>query len=241
MNDLDKTVKDFYPNMLSGVGIFTQLNAKNVPWAEETEASILNIAYYGHSANKLLSPLCLDIIDMDTKEDTIANIVYALYSNKWDKTWNVLNIVYSPLENYSMIETSSENGTNNKTSSDSANVTHTTNVTDTGTVNDSGSNNNNNSVYGFNSSDAVPSEQINSSDNNTTTRNLATSQSGNESRSDDYTETGGHNVTTNKTRSGNIGVTTSQQMAQSEIELRKYNYFQSVFDDIDKIIALYIY
>lgn len=43
------------------------------------------------------------------------------------------------------------------------------------------------------------------------------------------------------TRSGNIGVTTSQQMLQSEIELRKWLYYQSVFNDIDTILTLSIY
>ena len=42
-------------------------------------------------------------------------------------------------------------------------------------------------------------------------------------------------------RSGNIGVTTTQQMAQSEIELRKWLYFESVFKDIDNILTLSIY
>ena len=43
------------------------------------------------------------------------------------------------------------------------------------------------------------------------------------------------------TRSGNIGVTTSQMMLQSEIELRKWLYYQNVFNDIDNILTLSIY
>ena len=43
------------------------------------------------------------------------------------------------------------------------------------------------------------------------------------------------------TRSGNIGVTTSQMMLQSEIELRKWLYYQNVFNDIDTILTLSIY
>lgn len=43
------------------------------------------------------------------------------------------------------------------------------------------------------------------------------------------------------TRSGNIGVTTTQQMLTSEIELRKWLYYQSVFNDIDSILTLSIY
>ena len=42
-------------------------------------------------------------------------------------------------------------------------------------------------------------------------------------------------------RSGNIGVTTSQQMLESEIQLRQWNYFTQVFEDIDSILCLDVY
>lgn len=50
-------------------------------------------------------------------------------------------------------------------------------------------------------------------------------------------DTGSHNLT----RSGNIGVTTTQQMAESEIEYRRHLYFDMVFADIDKLLTLSIY
>lgn len=52
-----------------------------------------------------------------------------------------------------------------------------------------------------------------------------------------------HDVTTkhNLSRSGNIGVTTSQQMLQSEIDLRKNVFFQQVFKDVDNILTIPIY
>lgn len=50
-------------------------------------------------------------------------------------------------------------------------------------------------------------------------------------------DTGSHSLT----RSGNIGVTTTQQMAESEIEYRRNLYFDMVFSDIDKLLTLPIY
>lgn len=50
-------------------------------------------------------------------------------------------------------------------------------------------------------------------------------------------DTGSHSLT----RSGNIGVTTTQQMAESEIEYRRHLYFEMVFSDIDKLLTLPIY
>ena len=46
---------------------------------------------------------------------------------------------------------------------------------------------------------------------------------------------------TDHTRSGNIGVTTSQQMAQSDIELWRWNFFYEVFADIDKVFTISTY
>ena len=43
------------------------------------------------------------------------------------------------------------------------------------------------------------------------------------------------------TRSGNIGTTTTQMMAESEIEYRKHLYFEMVFSDIDHILTLPVY
>lgn len=40
------------------------------------------------------------------------------------------------------------------------------------------------------------------------------------------------------TRSGNIGVTTSQQMLQSEIDLRQYNFYEQLFNDVDEVMCL---
>ena len=56
---------------------------------------------------------------------------------------------------------------------------------------------------------------------------------------------GGRDVNTRNyqlTRSGNIGVTTSQQMAQSERDLWIWNFFRNVvFPDIDKMLTIQVY
>ena len=43
------------------------------------------------------------------------------------------------------------------------------------------------------------------------------------------------------TRSGNIGITTSQQMAQSSLDLWKWNYFYDIFRDIDTVFTISTY
>lgn len=58
---------------------------------------------------------------------------------------------------------------------------------------------------------------------------------------DKGTVNGTSNTTHHLTRRGNIGVTTSQQMLESEYELRKRHFFEQVFADIDKALTIPIY
>lgn len=76
--------------------------------------------------------------------------------------------------------------------------------------------NTNSSVYGFNSNDAVPSNS----------QNVNGSQLSN---------------TEHHERRGNIGVTTSQQMLESEIKLREWNLFNQMMNDVDSILCLRVY
>lgn len=64
---------------------------------------------------------------------------------------------------------------------------------------------------------------------NTETGTIQSTESG--SRTE--TETGSRKLT----RSGNIGVTTSQQMIESEIALRRWVFLESVFADVDSMLT----
>lgn len=46
---------------------------------------------------------------------------------------------------------------------------------------------------------------------------------------------------TQRNRTGNIGVTTTQQMLQQEFELWRWNFFTQVFEDVDKFLVLSVY
>ena len=86
-------------------------------------------------------------------------------------------------------------------------------------------------VYGFNSSSPVPNQKV--------TRNGSSTVSNDP---DKNVETNVESGTRGLTRHGNIGVTTSQQMLQSEIDLRnKYNFYDNVMDDVDSIMCLLVY
>ena len=169
---------------------------------------------------------------------------------------------------YGRGHTRTDNLSNKTTGSDT--VTDTVTGNDTVTTGKSGSDvttpnvttNDTTSVYGFNSSSAVNSGAGSSSTTGSTTTTYGTTEIDTTRHNTTDTETVTHNTTNTNTgtvtdtdsgsdshtrnyrltRSGNIGVTTSQQMIQSERELYMWNFFYNVvFPDIDKVLTLNIY
>lgn len=97
------------------------------------------------------------------------------------------------------------------------NITHTKNVNSKVQTD--------NGLYGFNSNDLVPQGQ-----SETSGAKL------------DNEETNSETGTRDLTRHGNIGVTTSQQMLQSEIDLRSnFNFMNLIMGDVDSILCLMVY
>ena len=119
---------------------------------------------------------------------------------------------------------------------------------------------NDNSVYGFNSATAVPTGEQSTTQTGTNTKtttgtNTTTTTgtntvatTGTDTVRDTGTvtdvDTGDDTHTRNYelTRSGNIGVTTSQQMLESERNLWMWNFFYGVvFPAIDRVLTIQIY
>lgn len=161
--------------------------------------------------------------------------------------------------------TLNDSSSNTRTGSESLESSGSDSLSKTGTVGSQGSNLSDNNVFGFNSSSSVPSDNSNSSNNSTDTYNLSdktsygkkdtkvynnVSDSGSREStntvSNESSDTETKNLQTNTSetfhREGNLGVTTSQQMLESEFELRmNYRFFDVVFADVDKTLALQLY
>lgn len=169
-----------------------------------------------------------------------------LWSNKHYRTFekwiNALNIDYNPLENYDRMEEWSDTGsrTNTGTVSDSGIIKNTgTQLTETiGKDNFKGSGNSISSdeISAYNSNSFQNDKKnttnsSNSSETNTTTNNTRTD---NLSESNSNTRTDNLSEKTNSDRKGrahgNIGVTTSQQMLQSELDIAKWNIYEQITD-----------
>lgn len=227
------TLNDVYPKWITK-GIFSYLNALEVPWKNDITGNELDIIYHGSkSGHKLIGSLIENFLENNVVSEenkiTIAQAIYAMYIKNWNALYKTLSLEYNPIENYSMTETEnvqdSHKGTLESDSTDTNTNTENTIVNDTA----------NNQLWGFNSTDSVNSDkQIGD-----TTRNVDGSINSTHKNTDTETK----DITSDRTlkRSGNIGVTTSQQMIESERQLWFWNFFESVFSDIDKILVLKIY
>ena len=247
-----KKLNSCFQNPLSN-GIITSLSRFNFPFL--TDNLNINIEYHGnHSGNKIVSPLIDNLLGdneklTDENINTLADIISSMYSIKWTKLYNTTIQEYNMLHNYDMTETESINREHNNTSNSENTTTVNSNSSDknTGTVNTTNTQNSqtDNSVFGFNSSTAVPSE-INNNEitlNQTVTNDLTdtTTSSDTTNSNTNMTDDDTTNESRNLSRSGNIGVTTSQQMIQSERDLWNWLLFDTIFNDIDKILTIQIY
>lgn len=186
------------------------------------------------------------------KEAAEAKAAFALWSSvmlpNWTRMYEALEAEYAPLENYDMKERMTNDAvtktygktttrTDNLAHTKTGNDTNTPNLTETETPNIT--NARDRGVYGFNSqpNNAVPdSEETETETGTNTTTTTGTSRTDyNTTESDTGTQgvvEGGSDTETRNyllTRSGNIGITTSQQMLESEMELRrKWNMIEVI-------------
>lgn len=201
------------------------------------------------------SLLCSGVIESFDEPLTISQrqqeFLMPLFSSflyKWKKLIdNVYSQIYNPLENYDRQEDTSlsyegsENVTRNIDSDRKVKGTTADTRNDTSSANSSSQKN----VFAFDSTEASPSD----SDSGTTTATgTGTSNSTvDNSDTEKRTETEGHSFTDRKNVTasrihGNVGVTTSQQMLESEVALRnKYDFFNTVYEDIANTLLKPIY
>lgn len=227
------TLNSVYPEWVTK-GIFSYLNALEVPWKNDVSGNQLDIIYHGsRSGNKIIGSLIENYLDNNTVSDDnkiiIAQAIYTIYIKNWNALYKTLSLEYNPIENYSMTETENVQDTHKGTLESNGNNTNI--YTENTLVNDTS----NNQLWGFNSTDSVNSDK----QTGDTTRDVESTMDSTHKNTDRETK----DITSDRTlkRSGNIGVTTSQQMIESERQLWLWNFFESVFSDIDKILVLKIY
>ena len=197
--------------------------------------------------NIIINSVFSQAFDENQRYDYLSMLL-SRYQYKWNKLIdNVYAQTYNPLENYdrqedtSLTYEGSENVTRNVDSDRKTKGTTADTRNDTSSANSSSQKN----VFAFDSAEASPSD----SDSGTTTATgTGTSNSTvDNSDTEKRTETEGHSFTDRKNVTasrihGNVGVTTSQQMLESEVILRnKYDFFNTVYEDIANAVLKPIY
>ncbi len=187
-------------------------------------ATLDNDYYLNHSNDKYVSPLVEKLFNDGKTSAEISNFVASIcvnrFAKKWKKIYDALVTEYNPLDNYAMEEIRTPDLTDGETQNEESKVKteRTTDAT--------------NSYKGFNADQPVV---VNKTDG---TENVETSGAKLDNK---ITKSTTHTGTETLTRSGNIGVTSSQQMLTQELEVRKYDFYQELFNDIDSIYCLSIY
>lgn len=256
-SDPEPILRDVFSGWESGTGLFSFLAAQTtMPWAnaENVDNSVLDIAYFGnHSGGKFCAPLVKLLINddgvvPDAARITIAKILISKYLTNWNNLWETNVAVYSPIHNYDMYEERDLATTDDNVETTDGELSRTgteglthgmVETTQHGRTEDNVNYKYglNTTVYQQNRSDENVSTEggtttTTDSGTDTTTRNLVDSTDQTVTEDNEGTE---HEETH---RYGNIGVTTTQKLLQEERNLWLWNFFDEVFNDLDKELAL---
>lgn len=206
-------------------------------------------------------PTLIDNIVLETAEleciyptPVFLKTAIGLWSNvqflTWDRVYTAMNLEYNPIENYDRQETETTTGTrahsgkDTTTRSGTVSETGSTTGSTQGTASESGTTTN--KIAGFDSTTLVDHDSSTGSN----TRQASDSSTGSSTRSgtDSSTQelTHGEQIADSGSRTsrihGNIGVTTSQQMLQSELDLApNLNIYQYITADFRKRFCVEVY
>ena len=199
----------------------------------------------------LVKQIAIDAILMRTRELEILypDFTYmknriTIWSNKyqinWKKLYDTTVLEYNPIENYDRMEdwTDNDDETSNSTRDNTRNTTNTVKSTSTNEVMNSVNVTDQNTA--FNAGLADHAKQITDGD---TTENgsITNTETGKDTENENVNggRTGRHTRTGRA--HGNIGVTTSQQMIQSERDLVVFNMYDVIAESFIENFCLMVY
>ena len=228
-------LREAFADWKTGDGIFDALSSIEVelPWADSVESTVLDIEYFGNrSGGKFVAPVIMNLLgdEVELTESNrilLARIIWTKFGEPWKHLWETNVVAYNPIHNYNMTDRreTAKGESEAKVATDSSVDTTTHGRGNEVKENVAGINNTNNKGK---LADVSISQESGT-----------TGATGSRDSKDDTVRAS--NEVETITRSGNIGVTTTQQMLSSERELWKWNFFDQVYKDIDSVLSLPIY
>ena len=156
----------------------------------------------------------------------------------WNRLYAAMMADYNPIENYNRTEdmTEEHSGTDYNQASGSDTDTHTGYDSVTG----SGKDTDTKSRTSFDSNTYAATEKLEMEKGSTQTNNHNSTITHSNGRRDDFTH--GHKIETSGNISGNIGVTTSQQMLEQELEVvPKLNLINTMIQSFKNRFCILVY
>lgn len=220
------------------ISLLTMVNEDN---------TIINDTYFplptGLSHTNLDPLLLAETAEMEIlypEPNTLKTVIKAWATARnpaWTKMMTALDAQYDPISNYDRAESWTE--THNLTNSREFHGTSSGNLSGNGASVSSGSVTDTGSVTGFNSTEWANKDKTARSES----AQVETSNSQSNTGAQDYADTNRDTGTLTRagTVSGNIGVTTNQQMIQQELELRQMDIYRIIINEFVKMFCLGVY
>lgn len=228
-------LREVFVDWKIGYGIFEALSAIGVelPWDDLADSTVLDIEYFGNrSGGKFVAPVIMNLLGDETElsetdRQLLARIIWTKFGEPWKHLWDTNVVAYNPIHNYNMTDKRemAKGESEAKAGHDSSVDTTTHGRANEVTENVAGLNNTNNKGK---LADVSISQESGT-----------TGVVGQRDTKDDTVRASNEVETT--TRSGNIGVTTTQAMLTAEREVWMWNFFDQVYKDIDSVLSLPIY
>lgn len=263
--EIPKKISDY---ILPSTGIVANMNFEFELVTKEQLDTLFFVNYSDRNPAPVITKLLSEVPTSDEIQK-LSDMILSMYQRKWIRLKNVAKLEYDPIHNYldELTETVTDEGTdnvtedlsttNNSTNTASRNNTRTDNLSSSTTKNGTATRNTNtdDAIYGFNSTDANDSDTSTTIETDTDSITGTASNTGTQKNvlagSDVLEETkesintitkaNSNTKSRNYTHKGNIGNLTSQQLMNQEVDFWKWNYVQSILEDLKDFLTIPIY
>lgn len=232
-------------------GLFKNLSDWT-PWDSDPEIDkeALDIDFFTEYGQRESAPqldlLCWQSVALTPVQiQRLDKILKNRFSKNWSMLWKAIGTPYSPLENYNSTEIESSGSTHNEAHNDDEETTtsegHTLSTGENNFIKSENEQLTAAKPFGGSMEDIAKTHGDDA--DNFSRGNTSRGEIGSRANKDKNKKRGSVGSVDENARKlyryGNIGVTTSQQMLESEFELRdKWDFFQIVFNDVADILTV---
>lgn len=179
-------------------------------------------------------------------EPSTMKFLIGLWSSResplWERLYNAMQLEYNPIENYNRTETWTDSETEENTNTGSETGQGTESNSESSSATNSGNSTNTHKVAGYNDTTLTNANSDTATATETGSGTLENEKENSHSLSKSETGEREKTASHNGNVSGNIGVTTSQQMLQQELDIvPKLEIYKVISESFKKRFCLMVY